>query len=127
MRRSPSEKDQNPLAIDAGELRHQVQIQQLETTQSGTGAPSTTWDTVLTTMAAIMTASSREVYQASQFTAQVSHVLKIRWPGTGILLQGGMQVVFGSRTFKLQTVENVLERNRVMLLHCLEINGVQGQ
>jgi len=117
----------DPLIINAGELRHQVQIQQLETTQSGTGAPSTTWDTVLTPMAAIMTASSREVYQAAQFSAQVSHVIKIRWPGAGITIQGGMQVLFGSRVFKLQTVENVFERNRVMLLHCLEINGVQGE
>lgn len=116
----------DPVVINSGELRHQVQIQKLETTQSSTGAPSTTWDTILTTMAAIMTASSREVYQASQFTAQVSHVVKIRWPGSGITLAGGMQVIFGSRTFKLQTVENVQERNRVMLLHCLELNGIQG-
>src|SRR5581483_3248855 len=105
------------LVIQPGELRHPVQIQQQATTQSSTGAPTQSWNTVLSTMAAIMTASSREVYQAAQFTAQVSHVLKIRWPGAGVTIQGGMQVLYGGRTFKLQTVENVLERNRVLLLH----------
>lgn len=114
----------DPLAIDAGELRHTVQIQQQAMTPDPTtGAPSQGWSTVLTTQANISTASSREVWQAAQFSAQVSHVIKMRWPGDAVTLAGGMQVLFGSRTFKLQTVENVMERNRVVLLHCLEING----
>lgn len=125
MRTSPSPTNQNPLAIDAGELRHQIQIQQQSPSQSTTGAPASNWTTILQTMSKISTASSREVYQASQFTAQVSHVIKIRWPGAGVNIQGGQQVVFGSQVFKLQTVENVLQRNRVLLLHCLEINGTQ--
>lgn len=120
-----SKLPKDPLAINAGELRHQVQIQQLSGGQAGDGSPMQEWTTVLTTFAAIMTASSREVYQASQFTAQVSHVIKIRWTNNATIV-GGMQVAFGSRTFKLQTVENVLERNRVLLLHCLELNGAQG-
>ena len=115
----------DPLAIDAGELRHSVQIQQQSTSQSGTGALVQSWTTILITMGKISTASSREAYQAMQFTAQVSHVIKIRWPGTGVTILGGQQVLFGSRVFKLQTVENMLERNRVLLLHCLEINGAQ--
>lgn len=113
------------LIINPGELRNQIQIQQRTSSQTGTGAPMTTWITVLSTQAAIKTASSREAYQAMQFTAQVSHLIKIRWPGTGVTIQGGQQVLFGSRVFKLQTVENVLERNRVLLLHCLEIDGAQ--
>jgi SPP1 family predicted phage head-tail adaptor len=125
MRRSPSRNDQNPLAIDAGELRHSIQIQQQSSAQTGTGAPVTSWTTILQTMAKISTASSREAFQAMQFTALVSHVIKIRWPGASVAIQGGQQIVFGSRIFKLQIPENVLERNRVLLLHCLEINGAQ--
>ena len=114
----------DPLVINSGEQRHTIQIQvQSNAPDAVTGAPGTSWATVLTTQAAIRTASSREAYQAMQFTAQVSHVIKIRWPGTGFNIAGGQQVLFGSRQFKLQTVENVQERNRVLLLHCLEING----
>lgn len=115
------------LIINSGELRHSIQVQQQTNAPDGTtGAPSQAWVPVLTTMAKISTARSSEVFQAAQFSAQVSHVIKIRWPGAAVTLAGGMQVVFGSRVFKLQTVENVLERNRVVLLHCLEINGVQA-
>ncbi len=115
----------NDLIVNAGEMPHPIQIQQQASSQTGTGAQVESWTTVLSTWAKISTASSREVYRASQFTAQVSHVIKMRWPGTGVVIQGGQRVVFGSRVFQLQTVENVLERNRVLLLHCLEINGVQ--
>lgn len=113
------------LAINSGELRHAIQIQKQTATQSASGAPQQSWTTILSTVAKISTASSREVYQASQFTAQVSHVITIRWPGSSVTILGGMQVLFGSRVFKLQTVENPLERNRLLLLHCLEINGAQ--
>ena len=115
----------DPLTLNPGELRHTVQVQQQGTEQTATGAPVDAWSTVLTAVAAIATLSSREVYQASQFTAEVSHVITIRWPGSSVTIQGGQRVVFGSRFFKLQTVENVLERNRVLRLHCLEINGQQ--
>jgi len=114
-----------PFEIDAGQLRNQISIQSPSTSQTSTGAPTTSWTTFFTCMAAIRTASSREAYQASQFTALVSHAITIRWPGASVSIQGGQQVLFGPRIFKLQTVENVQERNRVLILHCLEINGVQ--
>ena len=115
----------SPIAIDPGQLRHQISIQSPSTSQTSTGSPTTSWTTFHTCMAAINTVSSREVYQASQFTAQVSHAIKMRWPGPSVAIQGGQQVLFGSRVFKLQAVENVQERNRILILHCLEINGVQ--
>lgn len=117
----------DPLIINGGELRHQIAVQQQTSSQSSSGAPQSSWSTVLTTMAKIETATGRELYSGDQFSAQVSHVLTIRWPGAGVQLQGGgnMRVVFGSRTFVLQFVNNVLERNRKVLLYCLEINGVQ--
>ena len=114
----------NP-SIGAGELCHLIEIQAAAPTQDAVGGQSVAWVTILTTRAAIRTASSKEAYQAMQFTAQVSHLIKIRWPGPSILLLGGQQVLFGSRVFTLQAVENVQERNRVLLLQCLEINGVQ--
>lgn len=115
----------SPLVIEPGELRHSIQIQQQTATQSASGAPRQDWSKVLSTRAKISTASSREVYQAAQFTEQVTHVVTIRWPGASVAIQGGMQVLFGSRVFKIQAVENVEERNRVLRLRCLEINGVQ--
>lgn len=115
----------DPLALDAGRLRQVVQLQaQTMTPDAETGEPSQAWETVLETRAEIRTASSKEAYQAQQFSAQVSHVVTIRWPGQSPVIRGGMRVQFGSRYFTLQYPDNVLERNRVLQLYCMEINGV---
>ncbi len=119
----PWQEIRDPLAISSGELRHEVHIQSQTSTQDDYGGLLLSWNTILTCFAAIYGASSKEVFQASKFTAEVSHVVKIRYPGA-IGIQGGQQVLFGSRVFRLQFVDNVQERNRVLLLHCLEINGV---
>lgn len=113
--------------IDAGALRTPIIIQAPSSASDGCGGVSSTWNTVLTTWAAISTVSQREVYQTgqgSQFTAQVTHRVQIRWPGATLGIAGGMQVVFGTRVFAIQTVENVQERNRILNLMCVEINGV---
>jgi SPP1 family predicted phage head-tail adaptor len=112
-----------PLRIDAGELRTKVQLQQPVSAQSATGMPQTDWTTVATVWAGFATAGTREVFQAGQLTSQVSHVVKIRWIATP--LQAGYRVLYGTRVLKIQAIVNVLERNRVLLLHCLELNGVQ--
>jgi SPP1 family predicted phage head-tail adaptor len=114
----------DPLAIPSGAMRHEIQIQQQTTTPDSFGQPQPTWTTVLTAMAAFATLSEREVYQL-QFTAQVTHRITVRWPGTSIGIAGGMRVLFGTRVFLIQTPDNVQERNRVLHLMCLEINPVQ--
>jgi head-tail adaptor len=53
----------------------------------------------------------------------VSHVVKVRW--TPDVVQAGYRVLFGARILKIQAIVNVLERNRVLMLHCLELDGVQ--
>lgn len=123
----------NP-SIGAGELCQTIQIQTRTTAQDSLGGQVEAWNTVLTTRAAIYTAETvpgmrsklpTEASQAGEFSSQVTHVMKIRWPGYTVPVQGGQRVIFRSRLFTLQSAENVQERNRVLLLYCLEINGVQ--
>lgn len=122
----PWEKHSNPLAIPPGALRFQVALQQKGAgAVTGTGSPVAAWTTVLTCMAAITTTAQREVYQTGQFSGQVTHRVSIYWPGASIAVTSGMQVLFGTRTFTIQATDNAQERNRVLHLMCLEINGVQ--
>ncbi len=109
--------------MDAGELRHKVQIQQPTYAAGPTGMSATpvSWSTVRTSMAAIYTAGGRETSMASQIVSQVSHVVKVRW--SDVVLKANYRVLFGGRFFTVQYVENVLERNRVLLLYCLEVDG----
>ncbi|GGA80712.1 hypothetical protein GCM10011507_34910 [Edaphobacter acidisoli] len=111
--------------IPPGSLRYQVSVQAQSTTQDSLGGQTETWATILTCMAAIETISQREAYQEGQFSAQVTHRVSMYWPGVSLVIQGGMRVLFGSRILLIQTPENVQERNRVLHLHCLEINGAQ--
>lgn len=124
----PWQAVRDPLAIPAGALRMPIAIQTQSTAPSPSGQPVATWATFLTTMAAISTTSSREVYQAQQFTSQVTHRVTIRWPGSTVVIQEGQRVVYQpfasvTHTYLIQAVENVQERNRVMNLMCLEIDG----
>lgn len=113
----------NP-SIGAGELVHRITIQaQATTPDPSTGQPAVAWSPVLSTRARILTSGARELYQAQQYAPQLTHMVTIRWPGA-VVITSGMQVVFGSRTFTIQTIENVQERNRVLHLMCIEINGV---
>lgn len=108
-------------ALDAGTLLHQVQIQSQASTADSFGQPQQTWTTIRTACAAIATPSAREVFQAGQLTSQVTHMLTMRWSPTAIA--PGMRAVFGSRTFKVQAVINVDERNIVTRLLCLELGA----
>jgi head-tail adaptor len=113
--------------IQPGALRNLIQIQAPQNTADARGLSlePANWNTVLTTRAAIYTAGGRETSQAAQVVSEVSHVVKIRWPGVAIL--AGFQVLFGDRVFIVKYVENVLERNRLLNLYCLEADQGGGQ
>ena len=116
----------NP-SIRAGELVHSIAIQQPEYSAgpSGMSVMPTGWTTVRSPMAAIYTAGGRETSMAAQIVSDVSHVVKVRW--TPATIKANYRVAFGGRLFTVQYVENVLERNRVLLLYCLETDQGGGQ
>ena len=120
----PKSAAQN-LIIDSGELRHAIVIQSPSSAPGDFGMSVTpsSWTPVRSTSAAIYTAGGRETSQASQLVSEVSHVVKIRWGSE--VLKAGYQIVFGSRIFTVLYIENVLERNRVLLLYCKEVDGAQ--
>jgi hypothetical protein len=116
-----------PYMINPGELRHQVLIQQpqygMPDSRGGSVTPSS-FSTVWTARAAIYTAGGRETSLAAQIVSDVSHVVKMRW--TNVTIKPGYRVLFSDRIFTVQYAENVLERNRALLLYCLEVNSGGG-
>jgi len=115
----------DPLVINPGELRHPITINSPSSTPGTYGASVTpsSWTLVRQTIAAIYTAGGKETSQADQLVSECSHVVKVRW--TADVLKAGYQVVFGTRTFTVLYIENVLERNRVLLLYAKEVDGAQ--
>lgn len=125
----PYRKIKDPLAIPAGLLRHQVAIQKPSATQDTLGSPTTNWQTVLTAMASVEDAIAQEGADRMStgwyaMAALVTHIVRLRWPGASVPLAAGYQVLFDGRTFKVQTVVNVQQRNRVVVLGCIEVNAV---
>ena len=114
----------NP-SIGAGELVHRIAIEQPETAAGGSSfglsiTPSV-WTTVRTTFAAIEPYAGAETSQPMQLIGEVSHVVRVRW--TPVRIATGFRVVYGSRFFTVKYVLNPRERNRVLCLYCLEVNG----
>jgi SPP1 family predicted phage head-tail adaptor len=102
--------------MQAGQLRHQITIQQQSTSLVG-GERVTTWTTVVQTWAAISPLSGREYLNAATVNANVSHRIVMRYQsGIG----SAMRVQYGTRVFDIQSVLNIDERNREMHLLCLE-------
>jgi head-tail adaptor len=112
------------LVIQPGTLRHSIQVQAPAPGASDTFGASVEpaiWSTIVTTRAAIYTAGGRETSQAAQLVSEVSHVVTIRYTPAAIM--PNYRILFGARVFSIRFVENVLERNRVLNIYCLEIDG----
>jgi SPP1 family predicted phage head-tail adaptor len=109
--------------MQAGQLRHRITIQQRAQTVVD-GDQVTTWTDVWTCSAAIEPISGREYFSAASISADVSHRIRIRYTSAFAPLPN-MQIVYGSRTFDIQTVMNVEERNHELHLMTKErvLNG----
>ena len=115
----------NPLYIDIGSLRHKITIQaQNPAMRDDAGQPIPgDWTDVLTTLASIRSATARETVADAQLAAQATYIIMLRWPGSSVRIVTGQRVVFGTSTYLVQDVDNILQRNRVVKLTCLEIDG----
>lgn len=114
----------NPLCLNAGELRHQIQIQSASTTPDSVGQLQKTWSTVRTPWASIEAITGRELYQAGELTSQVTHVIKMRYP-SGVNVVAGMRVLFAGHAYLIQAPINVGQQNVVLKLYVLELNGTE--
>jgi head-tail adaptor len=114
--------------IDPGKKRHWIKTFAQNATQDSFGQESTALgaNPVLGCFAAIETTTTRELFQDG-FVSLVSHRITTDWPNVAITAD--MRVVFhsvlgaGASLCEIQTIENVQERNLVMILTCLEINN----
>lgn len=103
-----------------GPLRHRVKIQQrTESPSATTGALTPTWADITDPdmWAAIEPLKGREYHEARARNSEVDTRIRTRHR-TGI--NAKMRVAFGSRTFDIQSVINVDERNRELHLMCKE-------
>lgn len=103
--------------MQAGRLRHRVTLQGYSETLSALGEPIKAWTDVATVWADVSPERGREAIAAMQIDATVVQRVRIRYRAG---LTPKMRVIFGARTLQVEAVLNVDERNRELLLACVE-------
>lgn len=106
--------------MEAGQLRHRIQIQHKVTgspQQNAAGEPNTSWSTFLSVWASVDPVTGREPYLTQEHLNATTHKVKVRYRDG---ITGAMRVLFGDRVFDIKAVLNWGERNRELLLLCEE-------
>lgn len=101
----------------AGTLRHRVRIQQLVQTGDGMGGIMETWQDVAVVWAAVEPLQGRELFEAQQVRAELSHRVRLRYRPD---IAPKMRLIHKGRVFHIESVINRDERNRELVLLCAE-------
>ncbi len=102
----------------AGRLRHRFEFKSSTGAQNAFGESIETWETYATLWGQLEPLRGEEIIHARQVTATVSHRLRVRYNSS---IAPEHRAVFDSRTFEINSVINVRERNREMELYCTEV------
>jgi len=103
--------------MNAGQLRHQVELQQPTWTGSGPSA-STSWATYATVTARVRTLASRERLAAQAVGATMTCEIWLHYRDD---VEPSHRVMFGARIFAINGVRNLDERNQWLILSCTEV------
>lgn len=103
--------------MQAGKLRHRVQIQAATIAQDAYGEPAKTWGTLYDTWASIEPLRMREYLQGQQTQAQTTHRIRIRWHDG---IHTGMRVLHEGRVFELTAAINPYERGAALEFAAME-------
>jgi SPP1 family predicted phage head-tail adaptor len=103
--------------MNAGKLRHRIQIQAVTLTPDGMGSGAESWATIAggSVWAEILPLRGVEAIQAGQLEAKLSHKVRIRYLA-GVTAKH--RILFGSRVFKIHEVRNLEERGVMLELMC---------
>ena len=111
-------------SLNPSQLRHRVQIVAPCDKPDAFGQPDVKWNPVTERWARIRTLSERELAQSDDLASQVTHEITMRFPrGEGISIDETMRVLYRSRTYKIQALNNIEERDVVLKILALEIDG----
>ncbi len=106
--------------MDPGKLRHTVEIQEIAESYSPTGVASV-WSTIATRKAAIKPTTAEEFMEGDRTGSVAPRTLLMRhYSGT---LTPAERLLFKGRTYEIQSVMNVGERNRMMEVRCKEVTS----
>lgn len=105
--------------MQAGKLRHLVDIQTNTPVRDTAGQPVASWADASTNQRAfIRPLRGNELLIARQVTPQVTHEIEMRHQA--LTHDQRLQEAGGSRTFNILSITNVNERDHKILIRCVE-------
>jgi SPP1 family predicted phage head-tail adaptor len=117
-RRSPT--------LNTGRLRHRINIVQVSPTQDSTGGQNLSIDILYANVWASVEAMAGgdSPNGVGGFVSKTTYQIVMRYR-SGICAK--LQVQFNGRQFQIESVQNPDERNKMLILQCVEINDSQQQ
>lgn len=104
-----------------GRRRTPVRLQLNTPTRDRLGQTQPHWATVATLWGYLRPATGRELAVAGQQNATLSHVVETRWPGDLVTVTPLLRLQVGaSRYLNITWVDNVEQRNRTLMIGCVE-------
>lgn len=102
--------------MEAGKLRHRLQVQSYTEAQDTVGQSIKTWSLETTRYGEVQPLQGRELFNAQQVQPQTTHKVIMRY----YALTPAHRLVFNNRTFDVLSVINKDERNLVTEVLCAE-------
>ncbi len=105
--------------MQAGKLRHPITIQSSSTTRNTNGETVPIWQDVANRRASVEPLSGREMWQARQIDASVTHRVTLR-ADAALNITPKMRVLFNGRIFDINFADKPDEITRKYNLFCTE-------
>lgn len=106
--------------IEAGKLKHKVQVQSASEAADATGQLISTWSTDSIRSAFVRPVNGREFFDAAQVQSDVTHEVTMRH-FTG--LTTSHRLLFRSRVLNIRSIINMDEHNEMFKIMCKESTG----
>ena len=103
--------------MQAGKLRHRVQLQRRGATKNAYGEDIYTWVTYATIWSSIKPLSGKEYDNEDKINADTTHEIRIRHI-KGLVASD--RILFGTRVFEINSIIRVMERNAMIIFKCKE-------
>ena len=102
----------------AGSLNKKVLFQVATGASNDFGEPTNSWSDFATAYVSIVPLRGKEYFSSKGVKSEVSHKIELRFmPG----VTTDMKIVYGSRTFEIESAINVREQNRTLEIMATEV------
>lgn len=102
----------------SGSLKNKIDIQFYSDTKNSFGEIEKGFNLFKSTYASIVPVSGKEYFTSKQNNSEVTHKILFRYIAG---ITPSMRIVYGSRTFSIESVLNIREENKTIQLMATEI------